>query len=192
MGQAMKAGIGTASVEVGGGVVVGALMAVNAFGDVVDPTTGQIVAGARSLAVGPLRVGTPGYFADTMEVIRTLVGRTTVGFASRGHTVIGVVATNARLAKEEANKVAQMAHDGLARAIRPAHTMMDGDTIFALSVGKKRADATIVGAYAAEAVAQAIVRAARTARDAGGVPGLAGGEGGDGGGQEADDGIAEG
>jgi L-aminopeptidase/D-esterase-like protein len=160
-------------------VVVGALMAVNAFGDVVDPATGEIVAGARSLAVGPLRVGAPGYFADTQAVMQTLVGRTTVGFASRGHTVVGVVATNARLDKEEANKVAQMAHDGLARAIRPAHTMMDGDTIFCLSVGKKRADASIVGAFAAEAVAGAIVRAVRAAADAGGVPGLAGGGAGD-------------
>ena len=77
------------------------------------------------------------------------------------NTVIGVVATNAKLSKEEANKVAQMAHDGLARAIRPAHTMYDGDTIFALSTGEVKADVNLIGAFAAEVFAEAIVRAVR-------------------------------
>jgi len=170
MGQAMKSGIGTASVEVGAGVVVGAIVAVNAFGDVVDPTTGQIIAGARSARVGPLRIGAPGYFADTLEVMKSLVGRTVLSFAGRGHTVIGVVATNARLNKEQANKVAQMAHDGLARTIRPAHTMLDGDTLFALATGERKADVNIVGAFAAEVVAQAILRAVRAARPVAGLP----------------------
>jgi len=172
MRQAMKAGVGTASIEIGAGVVVGALVAVNTFGDVVDPATGQILAGARSIDVGPLRIGTPGYFADTLQVMKTMVGRTTVGLATRENTVLGVVATNARLNKEEVNKVAQMAHDGLARTIRPAHTMLDGDTIFALATGKRRAEPNIVGAFAAEALAQAIVRAVRTAQPAGGIPSL--------------------
>jgi L-aminopeptidase/D-esterase-like protein len=172
MRQAMKAGIGTASIEIGGGVVVGALVAVNVFGDVVDPATGQILAGARSADVGPVRIGTPGYFADTLQVMKTMVGRVTLGFATRENTVIGVVATNARLAKEEVNQVAQMAHDGLARAVRPAHTMLDGDTIFALATGKRKAEANIVGAFAAEVVAQAILRAIRTAEPAGGLPAL--------------------
>jgi L-aminopeptidase/D-esterase-like protein len=105
-----------------------------------------------------------------MQVMRTLVGRTVMGFASRENTVIGVVATNARLTKEGANKVAQMAQDGVARAVRPAHTMLDGDTIFALSTGKRHADVNIIGAYAAEVFAQAIVRAVRLATSAGGVP----------------------
>jgi L-aminopeptidase/D-esterase-like protein len=95
----------------------------------------------------------------------------------RQHTVIGVVATNARLDKAQINKVAQMAHDGLARTIRPAHTMFDGDTIFALATGKRRADPSIVGAFAAEVTAQAIVRAVQTAAPAAGLPGLAGKEG---------------
>ncbi|MGA2821536.1 MAG: P1 family peptidase [Anaerolineales bacterium] len=172
MGQAMKSGIGTASLEIGAGVVIGAITAVNSFGDVVDPATGQILAGARSRRIGPLRLGSPGYFADTMEVMKTLVGRTSLGFASRGHTVIGVVATNANLGKDQANKVAQMAQDGIARAIRPAHTMLDGDTVFALATGEKRADVNIVGAFAAEVLAISILRAVQQARPAAGLPAL--------------------
>jgi L-aminopeptidase/D-esterase-like protein len=170
IGQAMKGGLGTASIAVGAGIVVGAIIAVNAFGDVVDPATRQIVAGARCANVGPLHIGAPGYFADTLHVMRGLVGRTTLAIAQRGHTVIGVIATNARLNKEETNKVAQMAHDGLARTIRPAHTMLDGDTLFALSTGRRRADVNIVGAFAAEAVARAILRAVRAARPVAGLP----------------------
>lgn len=150
-GRASKSGLGTASVSLGGSLVVGAMMAVNAVGDVVDPRTGAILAGVRPLAGD----GT----TSTLEVMKNLVGKAVLRFAGRGHTVIGIVATNARLTKEEANKVAQMAHDGLARAVRPAHTMLDGDTIFALATGRKRADVNLVGAYAAEVVAKAIVRA---------------------------------
>jgi len=102
--------------------------------------------------------------------MKSLVGKAIMAFASRGNTVIGVVATNARLDKEEANKVAQMAHDGLARAVRPAHTMWDGDTIFALATGEKTVDVNIVGAYAAEAVAQAILNGIRAAVSVAGCP----------------------
>lgn len=168
--QAMKSGIGSASIDIGGGVVVGAIIAVNAFGDVVDPNSGAILAGARSASLGPVHLGAPGYFADTLQVMKSLVGRTALGFAGMSHTVIGVVATNALLDKQQANKVAQMAHNGLARAIRPAHTMMDGDTLFALSTGRRRMDVSIVGAFAAEVVAQAIVRAVKAARPAGNLP----------------------
>jgi L-aminopeptidase/D-esterase-like protein len=170
-GQGMKGGLGTASIDLGGGVVVGALFAVNAFGDVVDPQTGLIVAGARSTSLGPLRVGAPGFFADTLAVMKTLVGKTIMSFATRGNTVIGVVATNARLDKEEANKVAQMAHDGLARVVRPAHTTLDGDTIFSLATGEKGGvDLNIIGAYAAEAVAQAILNGVQAAEPVPGWP----------------------
>jgi L-aminopeptidase/D-esterase-like protein len=170
MGQAMKSGIGTASMEIGGGIRVAAIVAVNAFGDVVDPRSGAIVAGARSKQLGPLRLGAPGYFADTLEVMRTLAGRTILGFASHGNTVIGVVATNARLNKEHATKLAQMGQDGVARTIRPAHTMLDGDTIFALALGEKEANVNIVGAFAAEVVAQAILNAVRSAKPVAGLP----------------------
>jgi L-aminopeptidase/D-esterase-like protein len=170
--QCMKSGIGTASLEIGAGVIVGAIAAVNAFGDVIDPSSGQIIAGARSRDVGPLHIGAPGYFADTLQVMKSLIGRTALGFGGRGNTVIGVVATNAKLNKEEANKVAQMAHDGLARTIRPAHTMVDGDTIFALATGDHPGDVNIVGAYAAEVFAQAILRAVRSAKPVAGLPAI--------------------
>jgi L-aminopeptidase/D-esterase-like protein len=173
-GGAMKGGLGSASLEIGGGVIVAALMVVNAFGDVVDPDSGQIIAGARATQVGPFKIGAPGTFINTQEQMRSLVGRAAMGFAARGNTVIGVAATNAQLSKEEANKVAQMAQDGLARAVRPAHTMLDGDTLFCLATGEKKADVSTVGAFAAEVVAQAIVNAVRQAKTAGGLPGLAG------------------
>jgi L-aminopeptidase/D-esterase-like protein len=169
MGQATKGGVGSAAIEIGAGVRVGALVAVNAFGDVIDPQSGAILAGVRSIKKGPLKVGT-GVYADTLEVMKSLAGRTILEFAQRGNTVIGVVATNAKLNKEEANKMARMAMNGLARTIRPASTMLDGDTIFALATGKKKADVNLVGAYAAEMVAEAILRAVRAATGAGGIP----------------------
>jgi L-aminopeptidase/D-esterase-like protein len=168
---AMKAGLGTASME-SNGVVVGAIVAVNAWGDVVDPKTGEIVAGARSTDAGPLKIGSQGYFADTLEMMKTALGRTGGGFPTGSNTVIGAVATNAKLTKAEATKVAQMAQDGLARAIRPAHTMLDGDTIFALATGEIKADPSTVGAFAAEVMAGAILRAAQKAAPAGGLSGL--------------------
>lgn len=171
---AMKSGIGSASIDIGGGIIVGAIVAVNAYGDVVDPKTGDIIAGARSTKLGPLTLGSPGYFADTLATMKTFAGRMIEGFAMRSNTVIGVVATNAKLTKPEANKMAQMAQDGLARAIRPAHTMLDGDTIFALATGQKNADVSLVGAFAAEAFAEACVRAVKAAKSAGGLPGLSG------------------
>ena len=168
----MKSGLGTSSIRVGS-LVVGALVAVNSFGDVLDPSTGRLIAGLRSGRLGPIRVGGKSYLADTLQAMRTLAGSTVLRLAQHTNTVIGVVATNARLSKPEATKVAQMAHDGLARAIRPAHTMLDGDTLFALSTGRGRADVTAVGAFAAEAVTLAVLRAVRLAASAGGLPGLA-------------------
>ena len=179
MQNAMKSGLGTASIEIGGGVIVGAVVAVNAFGDVIRPQTGAILAGARSSQVGPLKIGEEGEFADTLHVMQTLTGRTVMKIAmskANGNTVIGAVATNAKLTKSEATKVAQMAQDGLARTIRPAHTMLDGDTIFAISTGKKKADISTIGAFAAEAMARAILRGTEEAKSAGGVPGLRGEE----------------
>lgn len=158
-GHATKTGIGSAAVDLGGGLVVAALIAVNPFGDVVD-AEGRIIAGTR-----PFRgIG----FAGSLAVLRGVTGRLAMRVA--GATVIGVVATNARFTKEQVNKVAQMGQDGLARAIRPAHTMFDGDTLFALATGKVSASPTLVGAYAAEVVVQAIVRAAEHAVAAGGLP----------------------
>ncbi len=167
---AMKSGLGSASLRIGGGLVVGAIVAVNALGDVIDPVGGEILAGLRSGRVGPVRVGGKGYFADTLSVMKRPIARGVLRFATRSNTVIGVVATNARLTKSEATRVAQMAQDGVARAVRPAHTMLDGDTIFALSTAQRAADVTSVGAFAAEALTQAILRAVRAAAAAGGLP----------------------
>lgn len=170
MGGAMKAGIGSASVELGGGVVVGAIVAVNSLGDVVDPFTNTIIAGARPTKIGPIKIGGEGKFANTLAVMKSKAGKTALKFAMKGNTAIGVVASNSRLTKEGANKVAQMSQDGLARAIRPAHTMLDGDTIFAISTGEKKVDVNIIGAYAAEVVSQAIIRAIMAAEAAGDLP----------------------
>jgi L-aminopeptidase/D-esterase-like protein len=159
-GQAMKSGLGSAAVSLGEELVVGAVVAVNAFGDVIDPATGEILAGARSPETDEP--------ADAVAMMRDL----TTGdvFGSGSSTVIGVVATNAELTKEETNKVAQMAQDGIARTVRPAHTMVDGDTLFTLATGETEADVNVVGAYAAEVVAEAVVRAVKQAEGAGGLP----------------------
>lgn len=161
MKQAMKSGIGSFTVTLPGGVLVASLVAVNAFGDVRDPATGKIVAGARQ---------TPGSreFAGTdAQMMRGAAG----GFA-RANTTLAVVATNARLTKVQAKKLAQMAGLGVARSIYPVNTMFDGDTTFALSHGDRRADINALGVAAGEAVSQAILRAVRLAKTLGGVPGL--------------------
>ena len=168
----MKSGVGTASIEIGNGLIVGAIVAVNAFGDVIDPSNGKILAGTRSTKFGPLQFGTSDYFADTLKSLNTLPGRTVMKFADSSNTVIGVVASNANFDKAATTKVAQMAQDGLARCIRPAHTMLDGDTIFALSTGKNPADVSSVGAWAAEALSLAILNAVQSATPSAGLPAL--------------------
>ena len=161
---AMKAGVGSASIKVGNtGVVVGAIVAVNAVGDIWNPKTGKIVAGARSEDGKGFRDA----MGEVMKGNRVLVQR-------GANTTIGVVATNVTLDKVQMAKIAQMAHDGYARAINPVHTTGDGDTIFALSTGTLDAKGNhgMIGALAAEAMAQAIVRAATQADTSGGMPGL--------------------
>ena len=158
MKSAMKGGLGTAA-RSAGGVTVGAIVAVNAFGDVVDPASGAILAGARR----PVGSG----FMDTAASLGSLVGRAAISLAES--TTIGVIATDARLSKEEACLVASSGHDGLARAIRPSHTLFDGDALFTLATGRRRAPLTLVMALAAEAVAEAVVRGIRAAE---GLPGL--------------------
>ncbi len=161
MDRAMKGGIGTASIELPGGVIVGAIVAVSAVGDVVDPATGEIVAGIRN------EDGSG--FTDARQLILSRSGL--VG-ASGENTTIGVVATNATLTKAEATKLAQMAHDGLARAVYPAHTPWDGDTIFALATGDVAGepDLIVLGAVAADVFAEAILDAVRSAAGLEGIP----------------------
>jgi L-aminopeptidase/D-esterase-like protein len=172
MSGAMKSGLGTASIKMSGGVIVGAIVAVNAFGDVLDPVTGQIIAGARPTKIGPIKLGGSSKFANTVKMMETFTGRSILSLATGGNTVIGVVATNAKFSKPQVTKIAQMAHDGLARVIRPAHTMLDGDTIFALATGQKTADVSSVGTLAAESMALAIIRAVKAATAAGGLPAI--------------------
>jgi len=161
MKQAMKSGLGSFTVSLPDGVLVASLVAVNAFGDVKDPATGKIVAGAR-------RAADSREFAGTEDQMK----RGTRGGSAISHTTLAVVATNARLNKVQASKLAQMAALGMARTIFPVNTMFDGDIVFGLSLGQKTADINTLGIAAAEAVAEAILRAVRMAKTMGGVPGL--------------------
>lgn len=159
MERAMKGGFGSASVTLPNGLVVGAVVAVNAIGDIVDPATGDVVAGVRTSDGESL--------ADARELLRSgeLLQK-----QPGSNTTIGVVATNATLTKAQATKIAQMAHDGLARTIYPVHTPRDGDVIFAAGTGRLEGDpdVLIIGALAADVMARAVLRAVWSAR---GVPG---------------------
>src|SRR5262252_919187 len=161
MSRAMKSGIGTSCIKLSG-IKVGAIVAVNAIGDVFDPANGKPIAGARTKDGKAL--------VNSMASI--LRGEALPPALEGAATTIGVVATDVVLTKTQASKVAQMAHDGLARTINPVHTAFDGDTLFALATGKssKTANLTLVGALAAEAVAQAVLRAVRSARSIAGLP----------------------
>jgi L-aminopeptidase/D-esterase-like protein len=166
MSRAMKGGVGSATVALEGplsGVLVSALAVVNALGDVMDPETGKLIAGARVSADSRKLAGSA----------KAMKSGATGGFP-KGNTTLVAVATNARLSKVGATKLAQMANAGMARVITPVWTMADGDLVIALSVGDKRANMNSLGVAAAEAVAQAIVRAVRMAPTLGGVPGLKG------------------
>ena len=160
--RAMKGGIGCASVTVNG-VTVAALVAVNAVGDVVDPATGAVVAGARSVDGGSM-IGTTRAILEGAVLAQLMPGSA---------TSIGVVATDAVIDKVQANKIAQMAHDGLARSIDPVHTQTDGDTLFALGTGSSgiKVHTTVLGTLAAVVVARAVLNAVRAAEAIGG-PGL--------------------
>jgi L-aminopeptidase/D-esterase-like protein len=162
MRQAMKSGLGSYTVALPGGVLVAGLVVVNAFGDVRDPASGRIVAGAR-------RSPESREFANAEEILKQRAPAPLV----HANTTLAVVATNARLDKAEAAKLAQFAGLGMARAIYPVNTMLDGDTAFALSIGDRRADINTLGTAAAEAVVQSILRAVRLAKSLGGLPGLA-------------------
>ena len=159
--SATKGGLGSALREAAGGLRVAALAVVNAFGEVRDPGSGRVLAGIRQPQGG---------FADPLAALEAMASQSLASLRQGTNTTLVVVATNAALTKAGATKVAQMAHDGLARVIRPAHTMLDGDTIFALSAGEVRADLNLVGALAAEAAAAAILAGVRAAEALAGIP----------------------
>jgi len=148
--RATKSGVGTASLAGEGGLVVSALAVVNALGSVYDPETGALLAGPRPY--------------DATE------GGAGLGVPPAGNTVIAVVATNAKLNRTQAWHMAQTAHDGMALAVRPAHTLYDGDTVFTLATGEVDAEPVLVDALGAQALAAAIVHAVLAATSAGGLP----------------------
>ena len=161
MGQAMKSGIGSFTVSLNETVRVSALVAVNAFGDVRNPETGKLIAGARRAR-------------DSMDLAGTeaAMKRGARGGFGRENSTLALVATNAKLSKVGATRLAEMANLGMARTIFPVHTAFDGDLCFALSVGNESADLNLLGVAAAEAMANSIVLAVRHAPALGGVPGL--------------------
>jgi len=164
-GRSMKGGFGTASITLENGLIVAAAVAVNAVGDIIDPATGEVVAGVRTEDGNGL--------ADARRLLRSSGGPGEEPQIDAGaNTTIGVVATNATLTKAQATKVAQMAQDGLARTIYPAHTMGDGDTVFSLATGMLEgpANVTVIGALAADVMAEAILRAVRMAEGLPGIP----------------------
>ena len=157
----MKGGIGSAAFALPNGLVVAAIVATNAVGDIIDPLTGAVVAGARNPD-------------NTLADVRKLLRAGAIADRPRAgeNTTIGLVATNAKLTKAEAHRLALMADDGFARAIVPSHTLGDGDTIFSLATGRWDGDVnlTVIGALAAEAVAEAIVRGVSAADTSMNVP----------------------
>jgi len=159
MKGAMKSGIGTFTVTLGSGVMVSALAAVNAMGDVIDPSTAKIIAGARNAS---------GDFANSAEVMKKGSGQSLV----RQNTTLVVVVTNAALTKVDANRLAHVAQAGMVRTINPINTTSDGDVVIALSIGTEKASIDALGVAASEAVAESILRAVRSAVTLGGVPGL--------------------
>jgi L-aminopeptidase/D-esterase-like protein len=162
---AMKSGIGSWSTRVAGGAIVGALVVTNAFGDVLNVQTGEILAGARDPATGR--------FAGTASRLRASgLLRRSGGFPT--NTTLGIVAADAALTKAQATRLAIVAQAGLARAVLPSHTSLDGDTFFVLGTGTRAADMLALEAAVEEVVAEAVMRGVRTARTLGGVPGLAG------------------
>jgi L-aminopeptidase/D-esterase-like protein len=163
MERAVKGGIGTATEQAVGDVIVGALVAVNCFGEITDPDSGRILAGPRDEKGG---------FLSTLDILRRRPASALAGGFT--NSTIGVVATNARLSRDQAYRLAVMAHDGLSRAVRPAHTPVDGDAFFALATGatETAADPIALGALTARAVERAIVRAVTEARGLAGVPSL--------------------
>jgi L-aminopeptidase/D-esterase-like protein len=162
MNRAMKGGIGSASIRLPGEPVVGAIVAVNAVGDVLDPATGQIIAGVRTKDGRKVLGSLPAIYGG--EPLPQMLGGTA--------TTLGVVATDAKLSKAQAAKVAEMAHDGLARVINPLHTPADGDTVFSVATGKsvREGNVALIGLLAAEAASRAVLRAIRAARGLAGIP----------------------
>jgi L-aminopeptidase/D-esterase-like protein len=157
---AMKGGLGTYGVQIGE-LKIGAVVAVNCFGDVIDPNTGNIIAGVFDQEKRE--------FLYTEKIMLTQFDQANKTNRFQGNTTIGIIITNAKLTKAQANKIAAIAHDGIARTMRPSHTLVDGDTIFALSSGKVAAEVNVVGLLAAKVMEEAVLNAVRSAKSSHGI-----------------------
>jgi len=162
MNYCTKGGIGTHSIQIRDGIIVGALVVVNAFGDVIDPANNSILCGARDPSGN-------GFIGSLEQMKKGQKAKSVFRFTN---TTIGIVATNAQINKEEANRIASLAHNGLAKVISPVHTSVDGDTIFA--IGRRnngmRASVDLLGSVAAEVIANAVIDAVMMAKEIGGIP----------------------
>ncbi len=158
--QATKGGIGSTSYRLGNGIIVGVLVVVNAFGDIVDPKSGEILAGVRDSPDGKK-------FLGSVSLFKSGVTRRAEPFEN---TTLAVVSTNVKLSKPDLARVARIGQTGITRVVSPAHTTADGDLVFAVSCGDSVGDANIVGIIAGELVTQAIIKAVKTAKSIGGVP----------------------
>lgn len=157
--HSMKGGLGSASITLKNGLVIGALVAVNAVGDIRDPENREIIAGPYDKETGQI-----------LDSISLLEGAAENDLLPGANTTIGLVAVNAALTKAEATKVAQVTQNALARTIYPAHTMLDGDTIFALSTGDEKHSVDLIANYAAQVMEEAILLAVKSAETVSGVP----------------------
>jgi L-aminopeptidase/D-esterase-like protein len=164
-GSSMKGGLGSAALRMPNGLIVAAIVAVNAVGDIVDPDSGKVIAGTRR---------PDGSLADARTLLRSgaLMQRRAAAPRAVENTTIGLVATNAKLTKAEVSRMALMGDDGYARAIFPSHTMSDGDTVFSLATGRwdGQADVSLIGALAADAMARALVQAVTQATGLPNIP----------------------
>jgi len=166
--RAMKGGVGTASIQGPNGIVVGGLVVVNAFGDVLDPASNQILAGARKSKESSELANSSEWMKK--GVTRGQFGKVLPSESTSFNTTLGVMATNAYLTKKEINQVAQIAHSGLVKMISPLHTTFDGDLIFAISYGKKKGDVNTIGLLGEVVLAESVKRAITQAKGFGAIP----------------------
>ena len=170
MKQAMKSGIGCSGIRIGRSIVLSALTAVNAFGDIVDYRDRQILAGTRTIGKNLVKIGTKGYFADSLALLKTRIGKGIMSLATKTNTIIGVIATNATLDKEDANRLADAASNGIALSVQPAFTMLDGGTVFSMATGTANININVLLGYAPFVFADAIANAVLNCESIGDLP----------------------
>jgi len=170
MKQAMKSGIGCSGIKIGRSVLMSVIVAVNAFGDVVDYQDRKILAGTRTIEKSLIKIGSKGYYADSLALLKTPIGKGIMSLAAKSNTIIGVIATNAKLDKENANRLADTASNGIALSVQPAFTMLDGDTVFSMSTGTASIDINVLLGFAPFVFADAIKNAVLNCEALAGLP----------------------